>query len=224
MSNIFFIQLPLLTVSHFYEIIIINLLYGGYEMDKSEENKKEKETKLLNTAFTLFTTNGIKNTSIQDIVDNAGVAKGTFYLYFKDKYDIRDKAIERASKKLFCKALTALQKSYINNFVIFIINYVVDELNRNKILLQFIAKDLSFGVFNHTIQKLSSPEDDNENLIDFFNKKAIEHNKKYDNPEIVLFTIIELVGSTCFNSILHQIPVSINEYKPFLYNVIRKIL
>ncbi len=196
-------------------------------MEKSEENKKEKEAKLLNTAFNLFTTNGIKNTSIQDIVDNAGVAKGTFYLYFKDKYDIRDKLIEKTSKNLFVQALNTLENSNINSFeeqVIFIINYVIDELSNNEVLLQFISKDLSFGIFNHTIKKLSSPEDDNENLIDFFNKKAIEHNRKYDNPEIVLFTIIELVGSTCFNSILHKIPVPITEYKPFLYDVIRKIL
>jgi len=196
-------------------------------MEKSEENKKEKEIKLLNTAFNLFTTNGIKNTSIQDIVDNAGVAKGTFYLYFKDKYDIRDKAIERASRKLFEKALASLQKSYIANFedqVIFIINFVIDELNKNKILLQFIAKNLSVGVFDYTIKTISCPEGNNENLVDFFTKKAIENNKNYENPEVILFTIIELVSSTCFNSILYRKPVAIEEYKPFLYSVIRKIL
>ena len=39
-----------------------------------------------------FTSKGIQKTSISDIVEDAGVAKGTFYLYFKDKYDIRNKA------------------------------------------------------------------------------------------------------------------------------------
>ena len=39
------------------------------------------------TAFELFTTKGLTKTTISDIVDQAGVAKGTFYLYFKDKYD-----------------------------------------------------------------------------------------------------------------------------------------
>ena len=43
---------------------------------------KEKKQKLLSSAYKLFTTKGIKNTSIQDIVDSAEVAKGTFYLYF----------------------------------------------------------------------------------------------------------------------------------------------
>ena len=49
---------------------------------KINDNKQEKERKLLNTALHLFSEKGIKKTSIQDIVKDAGIAKGTFYLYF----------------------------------------------------------------------------------------------------------------------------------------------
>ena len=52
-----------------------------------QETKENKKNRLLDTGFKLFTEKGIQNTSIQDIVDNANVAKGTFYLYFKDKYE-----------------------------------------------------------------------------------------------------------------------------------------
>ena len=62
-------------------------------MGKLELNKKRKKSALYNTAFELFTTKGLAKTTISDIVENAGVAKGTFYLYFKDKYDIRNKLI-----------------------------------------------------------------------------------------------------------------------------------
>ena len=55
-----------------------------------KNDKEGKQNRLLNTAFKLFTEKGTKDTSIQEIVDNASVAKGTFYLYFKDKYEIRD--------------------------------------------------------------------------------------------------------------------------------------
>ena len=54
-------------------------------MKKEKTEGNDKESRLLNTAFKLFTEKGMKDTSIQDIVDNANVAKGTFYLYFKDK-------------------------------------------------------------------------------------------------------------------------------------------
>ena len=66
---------------------------GVFDMGKAEENKLKKRESLLNTAFELFTTKGIHDTSISDIVEKAGVAKGTFYLYFKDKYDINNKLV-----------------------------------------------------------------------------------------------------------------------------------
>ncbi len=196
-------------------------------MGKNIENKLEKENKLLNTAFKLFTQKGVDNTSIQDIADNAGIGKGTFYLYFKDKYDIRDKVIADYSQKLFSKALAALDKSYIQNFedqIIFIINYIIDELTKNKIVLKLVSKNLSLGLFNSTISKISNIENDNESIYDKFVKKLDENNIKLKNPKVTLSTIIELVSSTAFNSIMYDSPLPIEEYKPYLYSVIRTIL
>ena len=82
---------------------------------KKEIKEKDKEARLLTTAFELFTEKGIKDTSIQEIVDRANVAKGTFYLYFKDKYQIRDILIAKKSEKLFKDALEELRKNYITN-------------------------------------------------------------------------------------------------------------
>ena len=62
-------------------------------MGRVDEKKLQKRNSLLQTAFELFTTKGVVNTSISDIADRAGVAKGTFYLYFKDKIDIKNKLI-----------------------------------------------------------------------------------------------------------------------------------
>ena len=50
---------------------------------------EEKKNALLQTAFDLFRDKGFAKTTISDIVSDAGLAKGTFYLYFKDKYDLR---------------------------------------------------------------------------------------------------------------------------------------
>ena len=49
-------------------------------MGKAEENKQHKRLSLLNTAFELFTTKGVNKTSISEISEQAGIAKGTFYL------------------------------------------------------------------------------------------------------------------------------------------------
>lgn len=190
--------------------------------------EKEKEEKLLNTAFKLFTQKGIKDTSIQEIVDNANVAKGTFYLYFKDKYEIRDILIAKKSHKLFHDALEELRKNYIVSLadqVIFIINQVINELVKNPTLLKFISKNLSWGIYSKTIIKIYEESGKNEEgIYQLFIKGVKENGLKLKNPEVTLFMIIELVSSTCFNSILYNEPLPIEEYKPYLYETIRNLI
>lgn len=147
-------------------------------MKNNEEIEKNKETRLLETAFKLFTEKGIKDTSIQEIVDNANVAKGTFYLYFKDKYEIRDVLIARKSQKLFKEALKELRKNYITNLsdqIVFIINYVIDELSKAPTLLKFISKNLSWGIYNKTIHRIYE-ENDEDSVYKLF-LKGIEENR-----------------------------------------------
>ena len=197
--------------------------YKNYIIEREErymKEEKDKESRLLNTAFKLFTEKGIKDTSIQEIVDNANVAKGTFYLYFKDIL------ISRKSSKLFNEALKELRKNYIANLsdqVIFIINYVIDELSKTPTLLKFISKNLSWGIYNKNIKKIY--EENNEDSVYQLFLKGVEDNHiDIKNPEVTLYMIIELVSSTCVNSILYNDPLPIKEFKPYLYETIRKMI
>lgn len=193
-----------------------------------KEESNDKQSRLLDNAFKLFTKKGVKDTSIQEIVDGADVAKGTFYLYFKDKYEIRDVLISQKSKKLFNDALKALKKSNVTgltNEVIFIINHVIDALSKNTLLLKFISKNLSWGVYNATVKKIYENEANAENGVrSLFLKGIADNNIKIKNPDVTLFMIIELVSSTCFNSILYKNPLPIDEFKPYLFSTIEKLI
>ena len=192
---------------------------------KLVEKKEEKKQKLLESSFKLFTKKGIKNTSVEEITNEAGTAKGTFYLYFKDKYEVQDQLIIRKSKQLFNDAVKRLSKENITDFLdslIFVIDYVIDQLNKNKLLLKFISKNLSWGVYNEKVTKMV---DDNALGVHELFIKGINDNKiKLKNPDVTLYMIIELVSSTCFNSIINKDPLPIYLYKPYLYNVIRKMV
>ena len=50
--------------------------------------KTDKKENLINSAMEIFKTKGVANTTVADIAKCAGTAKGTFYLYFKDKDEI----------------------------------------------------------------------------------------------------------------------------------------
>ena len=73
-------------------------------MGKAEQNKQNKRASLLQAAFDLFLNQGFHDTTISDISKKSGLAKGTFYLYFKDKYDLRDQLIARKSEQLLQEA------------------------------------------------------------------------------------------------------------------------
>ncbi|MDE6501626.1 MAG: TetR/AcrR family transcriptional regulator [Ruminococcus sp.] len=195
-------------------------------MGKVDKNKELKETSLLKTAFEFFTTKGFSKTSISDIADRAGVAKGTFYLYFKDKYDIRNKLVSHKSSQLFRNAIEELEKSAVKpdfeERIIKIVDNIINQLNENKSLLTFIAKNLSWGVFKTAI---TSPKDDDDiNFSEVYYSMIEEAPYELRDPEIMLFMIIELVSSTCYSAILYSEPCSLDELKPHLYETIRLII
>lgn len=194
-------------------------------MGRLDEKKKQKKDTLFTTAFDLFTSKGFNKTSISDIVQQAGVAKGTFYLYFKDKYDVKNKLIAYKASTLFRKAVHALDETTLSDFsdiIIFLVDHIVNQLEGDTKLLRFIAKDLSWGLFKSAL--LSNDEHMDTDFYDRYLTLAKECNVTVKNPEVLLFMIIELVGSSCYNCILYNTPLCIDEYKPFLYQSIRSMI
>ncbi len=195
-------------------------------MGKVDENKKKKKEALFNTAYDLFTTKGINSTAISDIVEKAGVAKGTFYLYFKDKYDIKNKLIAHKTNELFAAAGDALEESGIRGLedqLIFIIEHVFNTLSANTALLNFISKNLVMGALRSTLLTGENKNSDRD-IYERFLLLVEQDEHNYANVNVMLFTIVELAGSTGYNSILYGEPLPIEKYKPFLYRSVRLIV
>lgn len=194
-------------------------------MGKAEENKLIKKEALLNSAFNLFTTKGLTNTSISDIIQQAGVAKGTFYLYFKDKYDINNKLVMHRATQLFQSSLDKLKEQNLPEFrdrMLFVINDIIDSLAQNKVLLKFISKNLGLGVFRYAIeQNALSDSDEIKEVYDDILKNTGDNIK---DTRLMLYMIIELTGSSIYSAILYEKPVSIEELKPHLYKTINSII
>ncbi len=190
-----------------------------------EEIRDEKTSRLLNSAFQLFIEKGVENTTIQEIVDKANVGKGTFYFYFKDKYDIRDILISQKSQELFNNAFENMEKIHTNklyNQLIFILDYIINDLIENQELLKFISKNLSFGIYKNAMNKICQHNEDV--LLNLFTNSIREDGTKLKNPKLLLSIILELVGSTCYNSILYNNPLPIEKFKPYLYDNIKVLI
>lgn len=204
-------------------------------MGKLENNKQQKRTSILDTAFKLFTTQGVSKTSIAEISQKAGIAKGTFYLYFKDKYDIRNKLISHEASKLFKNSVTALnsyadeEKTKNPDFtitfteqIVFIADHIINALNNNQTLLTFISKNLSWGIFKEALTTNVAVDD--INFRDIYYEMLSESGLNLKEPEIMLFMIVELISSTCYSAILYKEPADIDTLKPYLYSTIKAII
>ena len=65
----------------------------GYVMPYSAEHKEKSRQKILESAFRHFTKHGYENTSIDSVMADAELTRGTFYAHFSSKSDLYQQAI-----------------------------------------------------------------------------------------------------------------------------------
>ena len=194
-------------------------------MGKWDANKKQKRDSLLNTSFDLFTSQGINQTSISDIVKKAGVAKGTFYLYFKDKYDIRNRLIAKKSNQLFRNAYYELlgnNAPTVEDKVIFMMKHILLALRDDPKLLSLIYKDLSWVLFKEAVAGFS--EEDEEDFMSIITTMFEESKVKYRDHEVMMFLIVEMVSSSGYSSIIYKQPMPLEDLIPELEAAVRGLM
>ena len=185
--------------------------------------KQLKKKELYAAGYELFLEKGIEKTSIGDIVEKAGVAKGTFYLYFKDKYDLLDQLILQKSNNIIREALEKTDKMGISDFkkrTLFFIDYIISFFKENENLLRLINKNMSWGLYRRAMMKPKEYEEVKK-VLDVFINNLMNEGMDKNEAEMTLFMIIELVGSVCFTTIVFKEPTDIDGIKPVL---LKKIL
>lgn len=87
-------------------------------MSRVTKSPEERRNEILSTANELFQSIGYEETSVNMIIEKIGIAKGTFYYYFKSKEDLiaaivddmLDELVARAEKIAENKDLNAIKK------------------------------------------------------------------------------------------------------------------
>lgn len=100
----------------------------------------DRAGEIVASAARLFREKGVRAVSIDEIVQGAGIAKGTFYLYFKTKDDLLEKLAEAVVQQMVLAAQDAsrLENGPLDRFVAAVLamqsvdrsqQYLVDALN-----------------------------------------------------------------------------------------------
>jgi AcrR family transcriptional regulator len=108
----------------------------GAAMDKTE-----RRLELLRAARDVFSTKGFHAAKIDDIVSKAGVAKGTFYLYFPDKRSVFVELVDGLFSRLGAAILKvdphADIESQVKHNIRGIVAVLVDDPALTQLLLSF---------------------------------------------------------------------------------------
>jgi len=105
-------------------------------MSRTVKEPEERRKDILKAALRLFKEKGYEKTVVSDIVKSAGIAQGTFYIYYKSKEDVflavlenlREEIIEKIIEVQKREDLDAIQKFNLITKIEFDLNRRQDDL------------------------------------------------------------------------------------------------
>ena len=193
-------------------------------MPSVEENKLKKRNKILDAAYNLFAKNGINTTPIDEVVKCAGVAKGTFYLYFHDKYDLMDQIILYKSAAIIKSVIAQMKNINTDNKMeaidqlTFFVDAIIDYMIENKEMLSVISEKSSI-LYSLIIDN----GDDNIKLdFDYLTDIIVKLGNPPENAKKLLLLVSTMIFTTASNAILSRSPFTIEEIRPENHLAVKK--
>lgn len=190
-----------------------------------DDKKLAKRIKMIDAAYTLFLEKGVNITAIDDVVKAAGVAKGTFYLYFKDKYDLLDQIVLSKSEGVIRGAISELQtkrkteEMSIAEQIIFFTDRIIEYMETNRELAALIHKNLSACFDVLLTNENSAVKEDVRLVTDLLVQTGLSEREAY----IHLYLFTGMISSACFDAIVRGKPFSVEELKPQIHSMIYKL-
>ena len=144
---------------------------------------KEKQQKVINSAKKEFARVPIENVSIKNIVEEADIARGSFYQYFESKEDLLIYILKENSEKLNTKLKYKVKETNGDIFRLYIFLYdsMIEEFTNNpdqELFKQIFInlKSSDENVFD--LVKRTKPQD----IIDYY-EQIDKSNLKIENYE-----------------------------------------
>lgn len=77
------------------------MIRKGYKILKKMQKKKSSKELCMESLSELLMKNSIERISVDDIIDNCGLSRSTFYRLFKDKYDLMNYIFQAEIDRFF---------------------------------------------------------------------------------------------------------------------------
>ena len=108
------------------------------------ENSTNKKNEILDTAEKLFAIKGYDKCTVNNIISEVGIAKGTFYYYFDSKEEVLDSIILRVTEMISKRAKNVAENSELSSV--------------KKILNVVFSMNVDNDLDNQFMERLHKPE------------------------------------------------------------------
>lgn len=139
----------------------------------------DRKLRVIETAKVLFANKGFNETSIQDIIDECNISKGTFYNYFNSKSGFLIAYLTVSHKEETNRRNALLKKKDITNKDIFTKQILIQldinkEFTLGQIFESFYSENSTLKTFmeQHLLKELTWIA---ERLIDIYGKESMPH-------------------------------------------------
>ena len=132
---------------------------------------QEKKDKIINAAKREFSRASLRDASIKNIVEEAEIARGSFYQYFESKEDLLQYLLKEHVEEMDENVLRTIKRTNGDIFEVFIsiYDYMIKECTGNK----------EAGLFKKIIEEIKTSQDDIF-VIDLKKHKPKDINEYYD--------------------------------------------
>lgn len=188
--------------------------------------KKGKETRnqIIEASEQLFKEKSVSKVTINDIVQRAGIAKGTFYLYFDSKetlvWNFIDTKLSGLNKYLAKLEVEGYEKEDIEK----IISYVASFSKKHKTLIKLMHHVRFFSFIGFHNMESKSVNKWIEWLYIWLEKGRLKGELDIDNSRFMAYFLVVTLHEVLERAIIEETPFAIDEASEELKVLVVKLL
>mgnify|MGYP000954314371 CR=1 FL=1 len=188
--------------------------------------KKGKETRnqIIEASEQLFMEKSVSKVTINDIVQRAGIAKGTFYLYFDSKetlvWNFIDTKLSGLNKYLAKLEVEGYEKEDIEK----IISYIASFSKKHKTLIKLMHHVRFFSFIGFHNMESKSVNKWIEWLYIWLEKGRLKGELDIDNSRFMAYFLVVTLHEVLERAIIEETPFAIDEASEELKVLVVKLL
>lgn len=183
-----------------------------------------KRYRIQHAAVELFQEQGVESTSVNEIVQRANVAKGTFYVYYKDKRELISQILTIKQGIMLNDILNTsyeLAHCHTTCWKECFTNEMIAHHQNHPDLLKMMQKNITSIL--DTEEHREEVFQQVERLDEFLSLMRREHEDRKQTLNRFML-IMQIIGVVCYNAIFYDQPDHIEHILPELKRTISKMM